>query len=121
VVYQNLGETLYVLNRVMRSDEREAELRRWKDANRGAGFPACRIADFPVGRASEPSGRCRLGNPRYARRASGSLLIFLVLVPLVLCLHHAFAAGTRVKDLVMVAGARDNQLVGYGLVAGLVG
>jgi flagellar P-ring protein precursor FlgI len=28
-------------------------------------------------------------------------------------------AGVRVKDLVMVAGARDNQLVGYGLVAGL--
>ena len=33
----------------------------------------------------------------------------------------ARAAGIRIKDLVMVAGARDNQLVGYGLVAGLVG
>ena len=32
-----------------------------------------------------------------------------------------FGTGTRVKDLVMVAGARDNQLVGFGLVAGLVG
>jgi flagellar P-ring protein precursor FlgI len=31
------------------------------------------------------------------------------------------AAGVRVGDLVMVAGARDNQLVGYGLVAGLAG
>src|ERR1051325_7232709 len=31
------------------------------------------------------------------------------------------ASGTRVKDLVMVSGARDNQLVGYGLVVGLVG
>ncbi|MGD0060211.1 MAG: flagellar basal body P-ring protein FlgI [Verrucomicrobiia bacterium] len=30
-----------------------------------------------------------------------------------------FALGVRVKDLVMVAGARDNQLVGYGLVSGL--
>lgn len=29
------------------------------------------------------------------------------------------AEGVRVRDLVMVAGARDNQLVGYGLVAGL--
>jgi flagellar P-ring protein precursor FlgI len=29
------------------------------------------------------------------------------------------ASGVRVRDLVMVAGARDNQLVGYGLVAGL--
>ena len=31
------------------------------------------------------------------------------------------ADGVRVRDLVMVAGARDNQLVGYGLVAGLAG
>jgi flagellar P-ring protein precursor FlgI len=33
----------------------------------------------------------------------------------------AIAADVRVRDLVMVAGARDNQLVGYGLVAGLAG
>ncbi len=33
----------------------------------------------------------------------------------------ASAAGTRVKDLVMIAGARDNQLIGYGLVSGLLG
>src|ERR1022692_1297332 len=33
----------------------------------------------------------------------------------------ASAAGVRLRDLVMVAGARDNQLVGYGLVAGLAG
>ena len=33
----------------------------------------------------------------------------------------AQAGGSRVKDLVMVAGARDNQLVGYGLVTGLAG
>ncbi|MBL9137177.1 MAG: flagellar basal body P-ring protein FlgI [Verrucomicrobiales bacterium] len=31
----------------------------------------------------------------------------------------AIAAGSRVKDLTVVAGARDNQLVGYGLVAGI--
>ena len=31
------------------------------------------------------------------------------------------ADGVRVRDLVMIAGARDNQLVGYGLVAGLAG
>lgn len=29
--------------------------------------------------------------------------------------------GVRLRDLVMVAGARDNQLVGFGLVAGLAG
>lgn len=29
--------------------------------------------------------------------------------------------GVRIRDLVMVGGARDNQLVGYGLVVGLAG
>ncbi len=49
--------------------------------------------------------------------ASGLALILLLL--------SAFApaanAGVRIRDLVMVSGARDNQLVGYGLVAGLAG
>jgi len=31
------------------------------------------------------------------------------------------SSGIRLRDLVMVAGARDNQLVGYGLVVGLAG
>jgi len=31
------------------------------------------------------------------------------------------AAGSRIKDLTMIAGARENQLVGYGLVTGLAG
>jgi len=31
------------------------------------------------------------------------------------------AAADRLKDLVQVEGARDNQLIGYGLVAGLAG
>jgi flagellar P-ring protein FlgI len=31
------------------------------------------------------------------------------------------AGDVRLRDLVMVAGARDNQLVGYGLVVGLAG
>jgi flagellar P-ring protein FlgI len=34
-------------------------------------------------------------------------------------LSHGMAS--RIKDLVMVSGARDNQLVGYGLVVGLAG
>ena len=29
--------------------------------------------------------------------------------------------ASRIKDLAMIAGARDNQLAGYGLVAGLAG
>lgn len=47
---------------------------------------------------------------------TGAILLVFLLPP-----FAGFGAGTRVKDLVMVAGARDNQLVGYGLVAGLVG
>jgi len=34
---------------------------------------------------------------------------------------NSFAAGVKLRDLVMIAGARDNQLVGYGLVVGLAG
>jgi flagellar P-ring protein precursor FlgI len=34
-------------------------------------------------------------------------------------IFSAAASGVRIGDLVMVAGARDNQIVGYGLVAGL--
>jgi flagellar P-ring protein FlgI len=33
----------------------------------------------------------------------------------------ASAGGVRLRDLAIVSGARDNQLVGYGLVAGLAG
>jgi flagellar P-ring protein precursor FlgI len=33
----------------------------------------------------------------------------------------SYASGVLVRDLVMVSGARDNQLIGYGLVAGLAG
>src|ERR1700744_2294771 len=31
------------------------------------------------------------------------------------------SGGSRIKDLAMVEGARDNQLTGYGLVVGLAG
>ena len=33
----------------------------------------------------------------------------------------SLGAGVKLRDLVMISGARDNQLVGYGLVAGLAG
>src|SRR6266545_3761020 len=48
------------------------------------------------------------------------LRLFLVLFGLLASALPA-AAGSRIKDLVMIAGARDNQLVGYGLVVGLAG
>jgi flagellar P-ring protein FlgI len=34
---------------------------------------------------------------------------------------ESFGTGSRVKDLTMIAGARENQLVGYGIVTGLAG
>jgi flagellar P-ring protein precursor FlgI len=33
----------------------------------------------------------------------------------------AAAVGSRIKDLTILSGARDNQLVGYGIVTGLAG
>jgi flagellar P-ring protein precursor FlgI len=51
------------------------------------------------------------------RRAS----ILLTLVLLLAGAHALRADGSRIKDLAMVAGARDNQLAGYGLVTGLAG
>ena len=49
------------------------------------------------------------------------LIQLLVLVWLAGIAPAAFAVGARVKDIAVVAGARDNQLVGYGLVVGLAG
>ena len=37
------------------------------------------------------------------------------------CSSGSLVGSVPVRDLVMVAGARDNQLVGYGLVVGLAG
>src|SRR5438105_3876436 len=45
----------------------------------------------------------------------------LVWFILILSAFGLRAAGVRVRDVAMVAGARDNQLIGYGLVAGLAG
>ncbi len=42
---------------------------------------------------------------------------FLVL----LCLSCLTAQASRIKDLTSIDGARDNQLVGYGLIVGLAG
>jgi flagellar P-ring protein precursor FlgI len=43
----------------------------------------------------------------------------LALVTALAIAATAAASGVRIGDLVMIAGARDNQIVGYGLVAGL--
>ena len=50
------------------------------------------------------------------RSAVGFLLAALLTLPI-----RTEAVASRIKDLVVIAGARDNQLVGYGLVVGLEG
>jgi flagellar P-ring protein precursor FlgI len=55
------------------------------------------------------------------RKASASCLVSMTLLLLMAFVFAAPAADVRLRDLVMVAGARDNQLVGYGLVVGLAG
>src|SRR6185369_7046740 len=69
-------------------------------------------------RSGPPKGKTtNLARQRVFQFVSmGCLLATLLALP-----PTSRGAGTRVKDLVMVAGARDNQLVGFGLVAGLVG
>jgi flagellar P-ring protein precursor FlgI len=44
---------------------------------------------------------------------------FLSIIFLLATLTPSWAVGSRIKDLVMVAGARENQLNGWGLVVGL--
>lgn len=51
-------------------------------------------------------------------RRTFDLLIVLLVVAFA---PTAFAGGARIKDIAVIAGARDNQLVGYGLVVGLAG
>ena len=56
---------------------------------------------------------------RGATRPTLAVAIKLILLLVTLC--PLVASAAQVRDLVMVSGARDNQLVGYGLVAGLAG
>jgi len=46
---------------------------------------------------------------------------YFLTVLLLLSLSQAALAGVRIKDLTQVAGAQENQLIGYGLVVGLNG
>ena len=58
------------------------------------------------------------GNAGGINFVNPALLAFIFLLAFV---FNAPADGVRLRDLVMIAGARDNQLVGFGLVAGLAG
>jgi len=71
----------------------------------------------PAGPGWQAAARSGLCAPPTARRriTFGLLLLWLLLLAL------PALGGVRLRDLVMISGARDNQLVGYGLVAGLAG
>lgn len=57
--------------------------------------------------------------PNRLRRAFRQVVVLFAIASL--CQFPSFAAASRIKDLVMVSGVRENQLVGYGLVVGLAG
>ncbi len=44
-----------------------------------------------------------------------------LMLAIVLSLPISSLAATRIKDIAMIAGARDNQLTGFGLVTGIAG
>jgi len=59
-------------------------------------------------------------NPFVVARSRMFLGVVFLVLAFVLALTPVHAQ-TRIKDVATVAGARDNQLIGYGLVAGLDG
>ena len=59
----------------------------------------------------------RVRSPHHKR----TLALAQILVAIAALFCQTAKAGSRVKDLAMLAGARENQLVGYGLVTGLAG
>jgi flagellar P-ring protein precursor FlgI len=85
-----------------------------------------------AGSAQPGSAAFRLHKPRdwhygqafpvSARRRFPSLCILKAALLILVCAAvSASAGGVRLRDMAMIAGARDNQLVGFGLVAGLAG
>jgi flagellar P-ring protein precursor FlgI len=86
--------------------------------------PSCRRASAARSLPAKNAGRegIEKGFLAWKRRlivqalSSGLLLVLALVSPVV-----QSAAGVPLRDLVMISGARDNQLVGYGLVAGLAG
>ena len=66
----------------------------------------------------KPQRDARPASPGY--RLSGILALLIAAVLAVGAVSPA-ARASRIKDITLVEGGRDNQLVGYGLVAGLAG
>ena len=82
---------------------------------------ACGAQALPLaGRSAELSKAQAKLSIGFLRGEVQTVKIVFSLCLLLLSLS-ALADSVRLRDLVMVSGARDNQLVGYGLVVGLAG
>jgi flagellar P-ring protein precursor FlgI len=62
-----------------------------------------------------------LSSPFNTQSRSQTVASFLTIVLCLLLVTVLAKAQTRIKDVATVEGARDNQLIGYGIVAGLDG
>jgi flagellar P-ring protein precursor FlgI len=78
---------------------------------------AAQPVDLPTG----GTPRSNAGLPAGLLRAVIKFVKVVLPIGILLAAVSALADNVRVRDLVMVSGARDNQLVGYGLVVGLAG
>lgn len=88
-------------------------------AFRRAGDTRTTLSDLQTGESSPLRTKINsLWNAGGINFANPALLAIVFLLTFV---FNASSDGVRLRDLVMVAGARDNQLVGFGLVAGLAG
>lgn len=65
--------------------------------------------------------RANAGGGRLLRSGIGCRAVTALIAACTVLVPCESYSGSRIKDIAMVAGARDNQLVGYGLVAGLAG
>ena len=102
-----------------------------RNLNLSDGCPSCQLALAGGALCAEKGRNCGgfLIECGFLRKAmwvgGGGCLPFpiraLVLSLLLVWAGSGYADGVRVGDLTTVAGARDNQLVGYGLVVGLAG
>jgi len=87
--------------------------------------PMPKRSTFNVRRSTFNAATLSVGSAPAARllqrsAPAGPVLSLLLAFSFLVSVSSVLAAS-RIKDLAMVAGARDNQLVGYGLVSGIAG
>jgi flagellar P-ring protein FlgI len=91
-----------------------------KELSRNAAGLAGGTPALPL-RAAAAGQRISVFSDRAHGVVRPNLATYCALVIVLVTLFSFSVAAVQVRDLVMVSGARDNQLVGYGLVAGLAG